>query len=235
MLRCDELVERVRVGCERWGFDLTMPLQVGWYNGGVEPALRLDDFGASEHLAVIVGNTRALWPIWQAALERDPPLATSVDPLDLYTVRALNDVVAGLDARVSVRFSHEGGGRRIAMQRLAHVAGLAYLTETHMSVHPVYGPWIALRAVISVAIVGPPARAPSLPHPCGGCARRCLPAFEQAVSTLDGAPSEANLRANWQLWLACRDACPVGREHRYSDAQVRYHYLREPPPPSGGG
>jgi methylmalonic aciduria homocystinuria type C protein len=234
VLRYDEVVRRVRAGCERWGFDLTMPLQVGWYNAGVEPALRLDDFGANENLAIIIGNTRALWPIWRAALERDPPLATSADPLDLYTVRALNDVVAGLGVRVSLRFSHEGGGRRIAMQRLAHAAGLAYLTETHMSVHPVYGPWIALRAAVSVAMVGPPTRAPVLPHPCGGCAHACFPAFERAVSTLGVAPNEANMQANWQLWLACRDACPVGREHRYSDAQIHYHYLRERPPPSDG-
>jgi cyanocobalamin reductase (cyanide-eliminating) / alkylcobalamin dealkylase len=233
-LQCEDVVERVRSGCQRWGFDLVMPLQVGWYNGSVEPALRLDDFGASDHLAIIVGNTRALWPIWQAALERDASLATSADPLDLYTVRALSDVVADLGARVSLRFSHEDGDRRIAVQRLAHLAGLAYLTETHMSVHPVYGPWIALRAVISIDTSGPPTRAPILGHPCGSCAHGCLPAFEQALSTLDGAPSERNLRANWQKWLACRDACPVGREHRYSDAQVRYHYLRELPPPNDG-
>jgi methylmalonic aciduria homocystinuria type C protein len=227
MLRYDEVVTRLREGCALWGFDLLMPLQVGWYNGGVDAALRLDDFGASEHLAVVVGNTRALWPIWRAALGRDPLHAEGADPLDQYTVRALNEVVTGLGAPVSLRFSHEGGARRIAMQRLAHAAGLAYLTETHMSVHPVYGPWLALRAVVSVAIPGPPGRAPELEHPCGGCAHGCRPAFERAICTLDGPPSEANLRANWRTWLACRDACPVGREHRYSEEQIRYHYLGE--------
>jgi methylmalonic aciduria homocystinuria type C protein len=55
-----------------------------------------------------------------------------------------------------------------------------------------------------------------------------LPAFERALTTLDGAPGEANLRAHWQTWLAWRDACPVGRAHRYTEAQIRYHYLREP-------
>jgi methylmalonic aciduria homocystinuria type C protein len=230
-----ELVERLREGCQVWGFDLVQPLQVGWYNGGVAAALRLDDFGSSEHLAVIVANTRALWPIWRVALARDPELGASHDPLDLYTVRALNEVLAGLGGRVSVRFSHEGGPRRIAMQRLAHAAGLAYLTETHMSVHRVYGPWIALRAVVSVAIPGPPGPAPDLAHPCGGCARGCAPAFARALATLDGAPNEANLRANWQEWLACRDACPIGREHRYSAAQIRYHYLQEREPPTMNG
>ena len=35
------------------------------------------------------------------------------------------------------------------MQRLAHVAGLAYLSESHLSVHAEYGPWLGLRAAIS--------------------------------------------------------------------------------------
>jgi cyanocobalamin reductase (cyanide-eliminating) / alkylcobalamin dealkylase len=234
MSRHGELVQRLRVAFAPWGFDLVQPLKVGWYNDGVEAALRLDDFGSSEHLAVIVGNSRALWPVWRSALARDPALGDSSDPLDIYTERAVEQVVAGIGEPVSLRFAHAAKSRRVAMQRLAHAAGLAYLTETHMSVHPSYGPWIALRAALSFAIPGPPGRAPVLSHPCGGCAQGCLPAFAQAVATLDGAPSEANLRANWRLWLACRDACLVGREHRYFDDQIRYHYLRESEPPSSG-
>jgi methylmalonic aciduria homocystinuria type C protein len=113
------------------------------------------------------------------------------------------------------------------MQRLAHVAGLAFLTETHMSVHPTYGPWIGLRAVVIVSVPGPPGSPETLEHPCGDCARGCRNAFERALGTLAGTPSEANARAHWQAWLACRDACPVGREHRYSEAQIRYHYCRQ--------
>jgi methylmalonic aciduria homocystinuria type C protein len=224
----DEVIETIRDSCRRLGFDLVQPLQVGWYNDAVAAPLRLEDFGSGQHLAVVVGNTRALWPVWRAALATDPPLAACADPLDAYTVRALNDIASALSPRVSLRFAHEGGDRRIAVQRLAHAAGLAYLTETHASVHPTYGPWIALRAAMSLDIPGPLGPPPQLEHPCGGCSRGCLPAFERALTTLDGAPSEANLRAHWQTWLAWRDACPVGREHRYTEAQIRYHYLREP-------
>jgi cyanocobalamin reductase (cyanide-eliminating) / alkylcobalamin dealkylase len=274
----DEVIGTIRDSCRRLGFDLVQPLQVGWYNDAVAAPLRLEDFGSGQHLAVVVGNTRALWPVWCAALATDPALAASADPLDAYTVRALNDIASALSGetrsprrvspdveavpnaekpiwsgstrpspaqrgqgepgtdlghealcpRVSLRFAHEGGNRRIAVQRLAHAAGLAYLTETHASVHPTYGPWIALRAAMSLDIPGPLGLPPQLEHPCGGCSRGCLPAFERALTTLDGAPSEANLRAHWQTWLAWRDACPVGREHRYTEAQIRYHYLRDP-------
>ena len=177
-----EVVAALRAGLAPRGYDLIQPLRIAWYNALVEGPLRLDDLGSPEHLAVVVGNTRALWPRW-------------------------------LDA--------------LAMQRLAHVAGLAYLTETHTSVHPEYGPWIALRAVVSVAVPGPLPPATRLVHPCGGCEHACRPAFEHALSTLTGAPSQQNLRAHWRAWLAWRDACPVGRQHRYSDAQIRYHYCRQ--------
>src|SRR5690606_26875893 len=156
-------------------------------------------------------------------------------PLDTHTERTLSEIARGLGHRTSVRFAHEAGERRIAIQRLAHVAGLAYLTETHASVHPEYGPWIALRAVLSLAGPGPAGPPPRLAHPCGGCEHACRPAFERALSTVAGAPSEENLRANWRAWLACRDACPVGREHRYSEAQIRYHYLRQLVLPKAGG
>jgi methylmalonic aciduria homocystinuria type C protein len=224
----EQVVARLREACAASGFDLMMPLQIGWYNDGVEGSLRLDDLGSSTHLAVVVGNTRALWPVWRAALQRDPALSASENPLDEYTVLALGQAVAGLGVRASVRYAHETGSRRVAIQRAAHVAGLAHLTPTHLSVHPIYGPWIALRAVVSFAVPGPSGPAPVLAHPCGGCARGCLPAFERALAAPGADPSsESSLRANWTLWLAHRDACPIGREHRYSEAQIRYHYLRE--------
>jgi cyanocobalamin reductase (cyanide-eliminating) / alkylcobalamin dealkylase len=220
-------IEALRAGCESAGFDLLQPLRVGWYNARVEAPLRLENFGSDENLALVVGNTRALWPVFLAALARDPELAASPDPLDTYTVRHLTQLCADLELPNAVRFAHVVGEGQVAMQQLADVAGLAFSSESHQSVHPVYGPWVALRAAISVATLGAPGSPPPAEQPCGGCVGRCLPAFQRAASTLEGEPSVENLRAHFGAWLACRDACPVGREYRYSDAQIRYHYLRD--------
>jgi cyanocobalamin reductase (cyanide-eliminating) / alkylcobalamin dealkylase len=224
----EPILEALRASVTRAGFDLVQPLRVGWYNDIVAAPLRLEDFGSGEHLALLVGNTRALWPVFLDALSRDAELGSSSDPLDLYTERCLGAAVGAIAQPSSVRFGHDTGERLVALQRLAHVAGLAHLTETHASVHPEYGPWLALRAVVSVAVEGPPGPPPSLPHPCGSCARGCQAAFERACATLVGTSPEENLRAHWQRWLECRDACPVGREHRYSEAQIRYHYVKDP-------
>jgi hypothetical protein len=39
-------------------------------------------------------------------------------------------------------------------------------------------------------------------------------------------PSSASISEHAAAWIAVRDACPVGREGRYSDAQLEYHYTK---------
>jgi hypothetical protein len=212
---------------ESTGFDLVQPLQVGWYNALVQGALKLEDFGSPSHLAVIIGNTGALWPHFIAALEAEPALLESAHPLQIYTERTIGHAVAQLGLPASLRWSHAAGPGLVAMQRLAQAAGLAYLSESHLSVHPKYGPWIALRAACSFPLRGPPGSAPVLAHPCGSCAEHCRPAFERARGAIRGSLTESELENQWQLWLAVRDACPTGRAYRYGEVQIRYHYLKD--------
>ena len=42
-----------------------------------------------------------------------------------------------------------------------------------------------------------------------------------------GSLDHGHVEAQWADWLALRDRYGVGREHRYSDAQIRYHYTRD--------
>jgi len=221
------IVDSLRAACARDGFDLVQPLRVGWYNEQVQGSLRLEDFGSAGHLALIIGNTRALWPVWLAALASEPELAACPDPLDTYTERCVSRAVQALGVPATLRFAHEVGERCVAMQRLAHAAGLAYLTETHLSVHPTYGPWIALRAAVTLAVPGPAGAEPALAHPCGGCQGGCRPAFERALAALAGPPSEAGVLDTWQAWADFRGACPTGRAFRYPEAMLRYHYTKD--------
>ena len=55
-----------------------------------------------------------------------------------------------------VRFSHSVGDKFVNMLRVAQLSGLAYYSSTtHLCMHPVYGPWFALRAVIVFDIPWP--------------------------------------------------------------------------------
>lgn len=219
------LVAAIARDCAAGGLDLWATCAAEDYQRVVEPAYHLPDHGRTRALVMVVGNTRALWPVVKAA--RAGALAGVRDPVDRHVeatvrgavVRALAAHAPGL--AVALRFAPEPPPRRVAMQRLAAVAGLAYLAPCHLCVHPVYGPWFALRAAIVLDVDGPPPRPPLAP-PCD-CATGCAPALAEALAA--GAPTSAvTLRPRWRAWLAVRDACPVGRVHRYDDDQLRYHY-----------
>lgn len=223
-----DIAQRIAARCAPSGLDLVQPFRVDWYNTVVDPTYRLPDLGRPDALGILIGNTRALWPLFLAALAADPSLRDAADPIERYTVDRVRSAVQMLAQRWEIRWAHEAPPRRVAIQRLAHLAGLAHLSVSGLNVHPRYGPWIALRAVVVVDVDGPPAPPPEPPNPCTDCAHACLPLFERAVAALrEHTSDQPGLGETWRLWLAMRDACPVGREHRYGDDQIGYHYRKD--------
>lgn len=190
--------------------DLRAPMQVGRYNDAVPPEWRLPDFGRPDRLALVLGNSGAFWTHLQAAVRADISLAAAAHPVERFVERLVAREFDGY-----VRYAPEN----VALQRAADLAGLAWLGPGHLSVHPVYGPWIALRAVVVLDRPAPPE--PPRPARCPGCARGCVPALERAVA------AGWDERTTWPLWLAIRDACPLGREHRYPEDAIRYHYTKD--------
>lgn len=166
-------------------------------------------------VALLVGNTRALWECFAAARANDPVLAASSDPIDLYTEHTIDAAAAALDGRVL--YAHRQYARGyLPFQRLAVAAGLAALAPSQLLIHPIYGPWFAVRAVILCA-GDPPPPATAVLASCACSEHGCATAFARAGQTDD-----------WRAWVAVRDACPVGREHRYTDEQIAYHYTKDP-------
>lgn len=203
--------------CREAGLDLAAFLSIGWYNDSVEERLRLPDFGNPQALAVLIGNTRALWPHLLDALCVDPTLLADANPVETYTMRHVRAAVARLEVPYDIHWAHVVTPSPIAIQRLAHVAGLARLVPSNLSVHPTYGPWISLRAVLVADVTGPPGPPPAASNQCDDCEHACLAALRQATAEPD----------DWRRWLAIRDACPVGRSHRYDELQIRYHYTKD--------
>ncbi len=177
-----------------------------------EPGLAI--LGGAERLGILIGNTRALWPPFVAAM-RDPALATEHDPLERYTERAIESAYPG--ARIYYGHRHyelDGTSGFLPLQRLAIATGLGALGDGGLVIHPVYGPWIALRAVV-VLDGAPVARSP-IEKPCD-CGTRCGEAARRALA--------ARGPDAWRAWLAVRDSCTVSA-WRYSDDQIRYHYTK---------
>ncbi len=248
------MFSQIREHCRAFGLDLAAATAVQHYNDSVGADYCLPDFGRSNTLAIVVGNTRTLWPHLLNAIEEG--LDAGSHPVDTYCARVLRSAVANIPCAVDLRFAHDLPPRRVAMQRLAYIAGLAYLSPSYLCVHPIYGPWIALRAALVLDVPGPEQANALMPPPCV-CERHCSAPMKRAMAShsaamqkpsgdgvspvaaqTDMATSEPMLaterdhaldamHAHWQRWLAVRDACPVGRKYRYSENQIRYHYTKE--------
>jgi len=180
----------------------------------------LERLAGAERRGLLIGNTRALWPRFVAAM-RDPALAGEGNPLERYTEQAI--ATAFPDARVY--YGHRRyDGAFIPMQRLAVATGLGALAPNQLVIHPIYGPWFALRAAVVLDLAGPAGDAPVSPPVCADCTHTCELLFQRASAAQVGEP---DISSTWPLWLAVRDACPVGRDWRYGDDQIRYHYAKD--------
>jgi cyanocobalamin reductase (cyanide-eliminating) / alkylcobalamin dealkylase len=207
------ILDQLRNGCAAGGFDLVASFDVADFNRGSAPHERLPDHGRGHALGVVVGNTQRLWPLFLAACRRDPTAAGRADPLDEYTVAVVTGAAQAIGRPFMALWAHTMDPRPIPIQRVAEVAGLARIAPCHLSVHPQFGPWLALRAVLVLDAEAVPSR--PLPHPCTGCPQPCMEALARALGSTD-----------WHRWLEVRDACPLGRSGRYSEEQIAYHYSK---------
>lgn len=222
----DQLARR----CAAAGFDLIHPFALSAFNDQVAVPERLPDFGRASCLAVVVGNTRRLWPLFLEALRCAPEKRQARHPLDDYAVETITGAAASTGLTHAIFWAHVVEPKAIPIQRIAAAAGLAVLAPSYLSVHPTYGPWFALRAVVVFDAEAPAASTPPATQPCATCVRPCLSAFQVAMQeSNDTAPAPldaASVANHWQRWVAVRDACPVGRTFRYSDDQIEYHYAK---------
>lgn len=204
----------IAAACASAGLDLAARLRAGDYNRRVAPAHRIEDCGDPDTLVLVIGNTRRLWPAFVAALRVEPARVEDHAPLDVFVEEIVRAAVAGVTDAV-VRYAHRAEPAHLSFQLLAEVSGLAWRSPAHLSVHARYGPWIALRA----AVVLPGSQAshnPASRRTCFHCPHGC----EKRLAQL--APQTAG----WRDWLSVREACPLGREYRYSREQSAYHYTK---------
>src|SRR5690606_33321620 len=96
---------------------------------------------AAGELGLLIGNTRALWAPFQEWLKEHP---LSTDPLDEYVEQTIAHALAHWNVRW-LGFSHSPGPA-VPIQNYSDAVRLARLGPAGLCVHPLHGPWIALRA-----------------------------------------------------------------------------------------
>ena len=144
--------------------------------------------------------------------------------------------------RYEAFWSWTRGSALIAMQRVAEVSALAHLDHnTHLAIHPKYGTWFSLRAVVVLDCPGLPELPAPLPSPLSEeertAAQKQLQCAEAACfltandrtlcQQLHGSSEGPEAADPWAEWIKLRDVVHLGREYRYCPAQVDYHYRKD--------
>jgi len=178
------------------------------------------------------------------------------DPLDTYVRSVIGAAVDNFAQSSSVKGSAsirheifwpwESGARLVSMQRVAAASALcSFDDETKLVIHPEYGAWVAFRAVVvldvpadtplgALTVLGqtrPPMLQSLLSDDEKAAARD---AMGKALSVSDQANLCTQLHGSAGMaedvrmaWAALRDCVSIGREHRYSEEQLRYHYTKD--------
>lgn len=124
------------------------------------------------------------------------------------------------------------GDVAVPLGRLAQQAGWGAGSPLGLTIHPVFGLWIAHRIVFLTELAFPRLAQSATAHACDTCATTdCVSACPVgAVSIATGYDVEAcahhRVTENSGCALQClaRNACPVGSDYRYGDEQMTHHY-----------
>jgi epoxyqueuosine reductase len=228
----DASVERVIgelsvAGLNHWGV-----VSARRYDRSAKPALRSAALmPGTRSILVFASGGRALWECFLADIRAHPEhLYAEQHPLDAFVRRAIEGASRAWSAAPHRWFyAAAEASVHLDFRTLAVSAGIGSPSRLGLVIHKEYGPWLGLRAACMV---------PFDLEETGGHADLCGSCDAPCVTS---CPGSAFIDGQWDVEAcatfhrqseACstscdaRSGCPVGDEHRYSDAQARYHYNR---------
>jgi hypothetical protein len=212
----------------RAGMNLVGATSVADYDARVPVARRLASRAPDGRGIVVVGNGgSAFWHAFRAAVPAPPP--DERDPLDRFTRDVVLDAIRDV-ADACCHFPFDPIDRSLDFQALADAAGLGRPSLVGVLVHPVFGPWIALRAAVVVPEdVAAPRPADGF-DPCPTCVERpCIAACPAGAVGPDGWDVPRciahRLADDAQCAGGChaRLECVYGRAHRPPPDALAFH------------
>jgi hypothetical protein len=212
------------------GLNLCGALSVVSYDSLVPAAWRTAALLPDARTALVVGSGgRALWD----ALRTAPEFDAVSDTIDTYTARTLEILVgdlarAGHPSRALYPLERRGGAWADFVA-LARQAGLGVSSRLGLLLHPVYGPWLSIRAVLLTGLECPFGAPISEFDPCEGCAAPCAevcPGGAVGPEGISASVCYAAQRTEPACALRCsaRHACVLGAEHVYA-AEAEAHHM----------
>jgi hypothetical protein len=232
-------VEQIRRAGVAHGLNLVAAIAIARYDTAVKEISRAAAIDPRARSIVVIGNGGgALWAALKAHASRNPGWWNRENPLDDFTREVVErDIAAPLrdsGLRCTTVYPFMSNGPTLNFIELGKVAGIAGPSILGVTVHPIYGPWIAFRAALLLdEELDSPGDALGF-DPCPRCsARTCIPACPVgAVNAESGWDIPKCLTHRVEVELDCaprchaRAGCVIGPEHRYPDDELAYHQMR---------
>lgn len=216
-----EIRERLQGALHPYGFQI-YPFQVGWYNAVLDPVFHLSY--PDDTLAFVVISAPSMFMNAFRPFLKEKKLQSLRDPIDqcvAHHMELSKELFPSHQVDVIYDYElHPNRRPKVLMQTAAHVSGAAYYYQRKdvpedpwekrkifgVCIHPVYGGWFAIRAVLVFTDI----RAPGLEKldPID-----CVPSREDRIRLLE------NFNFNWRDGKY-RDVLPA--EEKYSEEQTLY-------------
>lgn len=225
----------------RRGFNLVGVCDVAAFDSSAPEGARLGESMPGARSAVVIGaGGRELWseitgPGRRRSSEGGGRTADP-DPIDRFTtlmISAETDRFHLTFPGAALRVLYPFGDATVPVSflRLAEAAGFGTGdTVLRLLIHPVYGPWVSLRACLLTDRVLRPDRRLDDFRPCDRCPRSCLdvcPVGAISLSGWDHAACFDHRRSGSHCIDGCapRLACPVGAEHRFGTDEMKHRQI----------
>lgn len=235
----DPLVERLTRALGARGFDLVGVADTDAHDGRVAPERAIRVHAPWARSVVVVGNAGpALWSRVEGWAAARGGVEAVADPIDEFTAETVPAAVtpvldeAGVRHRIAFPFA-SGSELSPSFLDLAATAALGTPSLLGVLLHPVFGPWMALRAAIVTDVALTAARPAEGFDPCPTCVERACqracpggvvrdPGGWDFVGCIDHRIATGDCGARCEA----RVACVIGREHRYGAAALAHHHGR---------
>ncbi|XP_069594112.1 cyanocobalamin reductase / alkylcobalamin dealkylase [Ranitomeya imitator] len=216
-----EILEKLQGALQSQGFEV-YPFQIGWYNGVLDPVFHLSY--PLDTLACVVLSAPSMFEKSFKPFLAQHELQSLRDPIDQcvsYHMALVQERFSDHDVDVIYDYElHPNRRPKVLMQTAAHVSGGAYYYQRKdveqdpwgarkmygVCIHPRFGGWFAIRAVLVFADVQVPGLEQTLPIDC-------VPSREDRIRLLE------HFNFNWKDGKY-RDVLPA--EEKYSAEQTLY-------------
>lgn len=181
--------------------------------------------GHGRRQLILIGHGgQRLWAAVQAAG------MASTDPIDDFTIATVGRWFVTTYPGQNFDLLYPGDAA-VGLQQLGQLAGWHHPSPFMVGIRPGWGSWFAYRAVLLADTDFAPTPPLAESSPCDCCVQRvCVESCPAQALADDGFDLARCVAYRKQSDSRCRStclartSCPVGREHRYVDAQIRHTY-----------